>query len=232
GPPATAVRTSGLRPRHLRPDRDRHRSTDQRSPRAVPQPHAHRYQRHPGKPVDGRPPRPVAPAGSGPRDLVAQAAAMGNALVRGRGWCRRARSGRPRRDWLCVGARCDRSRASDGLDRPPADRLRPPTAASLCDRSFICRRDGRIRGGLGQRFARSRDRDLASRGVASGELMGGLVLYGINYAPETTGIAPYTTALAEHWAESHRVSVVTGFPHYPAWRTSANDRRMWAHETR
>ncbi|TME68594.1 MAG: glycosyltransferase, partial [Chloroflexi bacterium] len=62
--------------------------------------------------------------------------------------------------------------------------------------------------------------------------MGGLVLYGINYAPETTGIAPYTTALAEHWAESHRVSVVTGFPHYPAWRTSANDRRMWAHETR
>lgn len=43
-------------------------------------------------------------------------------------------------------------------------------------------------------------------------------IYGINYAPEETGIAPYTTGLAEHLAASgHRVSVATGLPHYPAW---------------
>lgn len=41
----------------------------------------------------------------------------------------------------------------------------------------------------------------------------------MNYAPETTGIAPYTTALAEGMAaRGHEVSVVTGMPHYPEWR--------------
>ncbi|MBY6544191.1 MULTISPECIES: glycosyltransferase family 4 protein [unclassified Rhodococcus (in: high G+C Gram-positive bacteria)] len=42
---------------------------------------------------------------------------------------------------------------------------------------------------------------------------------GINYAPEHTGIAPYTTeaATALH-RRGHDVSVVTGFPHYPSWR--------------
>ncbi len=44
-------------------------------------------------------------------------------------------------------------------------------------------------------------------------------LVGINYAPETTGIAPYTTAMARSWAAAGvRVEVVTGVPHYPAWR--------------
>jgi len=43
-------------------------------------------------------------------------------------------------------------------------------------------------------------------------------LFGINYAPEPSGNAPYTTALAEHligsgWA----VDVHTGLPHYPSW---------------
>jgi glycosyltransferase involved in cell wall biosynthesis len=43
-------------------------------------------------------------------------------------------------------------------------------------------------------------------------------IYGINYAPEETGIAPYTTGLAEHLAAcGHRVTVATGIPHYPAW---------------
>lgn len=46
-----------------------------------------------------------------------------------------------------------------------------------------------------------------------------LVIFGINYAPELTGIAPYTTELAEHFAaQGHRVRVVTGVPHYPQWR--------------
>ena len=46
-----------------------------------------------------------------------------------------------------------------------------------------------------------------------------LVILGINYAPELTGIAPYTTEVAQHFAESgHIVRVVTGVPHYPGWR--------------
>jgi colanic acid biosynthesis glycosyl transferase WcaI len=44
-------------------------------------------------------------------------------------------------------------------------------------------------------------------------------ILGINYAPETTGIAPYTTSLAEGLvARGHHVTVVTAHPHYPEWR--------------
>lgn len=47
----------------------------------------------------------------------------------------------------------------------------------------------------------------------------GVLIIGVNYAPEYTGIAPYTTALAEHLAKcGHRVDVLTGMPHYPAWK--------------
>lgn len=46
-----------------------------------------------------------------------------------------------------------------------------------------------------------------------------ILITSINYAPETTGIAPYTTRLAEHLArQGYRVTTVTGMPHYPAWR--------------
>jgi colanic acid biosynthesis glycosyl transferase WcaI len=42
------------------------------------------------------------------------------------------------------------------------------------------------------------------------------------YWPETSGNAPYVTGLAEHLAQlGHRVRVVTGFPHYPEWRSTA-----------
>ena len=41
---------------------------------------------------------------------------------------------------------------------------------------------------------------------------------GLNFAPEPTGIAPYTTGLAGFLADAgHRVHVVTGQPHYPQW---------------
>lgn len=47
-----------------------------------------------------------------------------------------------------------------------------------------------------------------------------ILILGINYAPEVTGIAPYTTGIARGLAaEGHRVQVLTSFPHYPAWRT-------------
>jgi len=46
-----------------------------------------------------------------------------------------------------------------------------------------------------------------------------ILLIGINYAPELTGIGPYTTGVAEHFArQGHSVRVITGVPHYPAWR--------------
>jgi glycosyltransferase involved in cell wall biosynthesis len=46
-----------------------------------------------------------------------------------------------------------------------------------------------------------------------------LLILGMNYAPEVTGIGPFTTGIAEHFAkEGHSVTVATTFPHYPAWR--------------
>ncbi len=49
-----------------------------------------------------------------------------------------------------------------------------------------------------------------------------ILLIGFNYAPELTGIGPYTTALAEHYAAlGHSVRVITGIPHYPEWRPMA-----------
>jgi len=51
------------------------------------------------------------------------------------------------------------------------------------------------------------------------------VLVGINYAPERSGIGPYTTALAEYLAaRGHEVSIITGMPHYPEWRVSPEYR--------
>jgi glycosyltransferase involved in cell wall biosynthesis len=44
------------------------------------------------------------------------------------------------------------------------------------------------------------------------------LIVGINYAPEPTGTAPYTTAMAEHLAEhATGVTVFSGMPHYPTW---------------
>jgi colanic acid biosynthesis glycosyl transferase WcaI len=45
-----------------------------------------------------------------------------------------------------------------------------------------------------------------------------VLILGLNYAPETTGIAPYTTGLANGLAaRGHLVRVLTGLPHYPQW---------------
>lgn len=49
-----------------------------------------------------------------------------------------------------------------------------------------------------------------------------LLLLCMNYAPERTGIAPFTTDLAEYLAaRGHQVTVATTFPHYPEWETYA-----------
>jgi glycosyltransferase involved in cell wall biosynthesis len=54
-----------------------------------------------------------------------------------------------------------------------------------------------------------------------------ITLIGINYAPEITGIAPYTTGMAEGMAtKGHDITVITGFPHYPEWRVAEPYRGM------
>jgi colanic acid biosynthesis glycosyl transferase WcaI len=54
-----------------------------------------------------------------------------------------------------------------------------------------------------------------------------LIITGISYAPEETGIAPYTTGLAEHLVtRGHEVTVVTGVPSYPQWRVYPEYRRV------
>lgn len=45
-----------------------------------------------------------------------------------------------------------------------------------------------------------------------------LLLVAMNYAPEPSGTAPYTTALAAHLARLHDVTALVGVPHYPQWR--------------
>ncbi len=46
-----------------------------------------------------------------------------------------------------------------------------------------------------------------------------IALVTVNYAPEVTGIAAYTTSLAEGLADAgHHIDVVTAAPHYPAWK--------------
>ncbi len=53
-----------------------------------------------------------------------------------------------------------------------------------------------------------------------------ICVWGINYAPELTGIAPFSRALCEYLAErGNRVEVVTAFAYYPEWRKRASDQR-------
>ena len=52
-----------------------------------------------------------------------------------------------------------------------------------------------------------------------------IIVWGINYAPELTGIAPFNTALCEYLSrQGHDVEMVTSFAYYPEWRTRPADR--------
>jgi glycosyltransferase involved in cell wall biosynthesis len=49
-----------------------------------------------------------------------------------------------------------------------------------------------------------------------------ILVVGMNYSPELTGIAPYTSALAKGLGQlGHRVTVKTTHPHYPEWKIRA-----------
>ena len=52
-----------------------------------------------------------------------------------------------------------------------------------------------------------------------------VIVWGINYAPEFTGIAPHSVALCEFLErEGHDVEMVTSFAYYPTWQKRAEDR--------
>ena len=52
-----------------------------------------------------------------------------------------------------------------------------------------------------------------------------VIVWGINYAPEFTGIAPHNVALCEFLhARGHDVEMVTTFSYYPTWRKRPEDR--------
>ena len=59
-----------------------------------------------------------------------------------------------------------------------------------------------------------------------------VLIIGINYRPEPTGIGPYTAGLAEHLAaRGDEVTVLTGLPSYPGWRLMRGmPRRLLATE--
>lgn len=57
-----------------------------------------------------------------------------------------------------------------------------------------------------------------------------ITILGLNYAPEPSGNAPYTTSLAEGLAaKGHKVRVLTGYPHYPQWRVHS-EYRGWSRQ--
>ena len=50
-----------------------------------------------------------------------------------------------------------------------------------------------------------------------------ILLTGINYEPEPTGVAPYTSGLARGLSSrGHDVRVITAHPHYPQWRIQSS----------
>jgi colanic acid biosynthesis glycosyl transferase WcaI len=52
-----------------------------------------------------------------------------------------------------------------------------------------------------------------------------IIVWGINYAPELTGIAPYNVALCDYLlAQKHDVRMLTSFCYYPAWKKLPEDR--------
>ena len=59
------------------------------------------------------------------------------------------------------------------------------------------------------------------------------MLYGINFAPEFTGIGKYTGEMAARLVrQGHEVTVVTAYPYYPHWRLDpARPNWRWSTET-
>jgi colanic acid biosynthesis glycosyl transferase WcaI len=58
-----------------------------------------------------------------------------------------------------------------------------------------------------------------------------ILICGINYAPDLTGIGKYTGEMANWLAENgHTVHVITGMPYYPHWKVSDDYKKRWWHK--
>ncbi|RYY35304.1 MAG: colanic acid biosynthesis glycosyltransferase WcaI [Sphingobacteriaceae bacterium] len=57
-----------------------------------------------------------------------------------------------------------------------------------------------------------------------------ILVFGINYAPELTGIGKYTGEMCE-WlaAEGHEVNMITAMPYYPEWSVHPSYKGKWWH---
>ena len=59
-----------------------------------------------------------------------------------------------------------------------------------------------------------------------------ILIYGLNFSPELTGIGKYTGEMAEWLAvQGHEVRVVTAPPYYPQWRVADGYANGWRQET-
>jgi colanic acid biosynthesis glycosyl transferase WcaI len=58
-----------------------------------------------------------------------------------------------------------------------------------------------------------------------------IVIYGMNYAPEFTGVGRYTGEIGEYLSLCHhQVAVITTPPHYPGWQVRGDDANGWRKE--
>ncbi len=59
-----------------------------------------------------------------------------------------------------------------------------------------------------------------------------ILVYGLNYAPEITGVGKYTSEMATWFAQAgHSVKVITAPPYYPKWRIFPGHNNQWTQET-
>jgi len=57
-----------------------------------------------------------------------------------------------------------------------------------------------------------------------------ILIYGINYAPELTGIGKYTGEMGSWLAQNgHSVDVITAIPYYPMWKAQEGYSNTWWH---
>ncbi|HTL09364.1 MAG TPA: WcaI family glycosyltransferase [Chitinophagaceae bacterium] len=58
-----------------------------------------------------------------------------------------------------------------------------------------------------------------------------ILIYGINYAPELTGIGKYTGEMGAWLAQhGHTVDVITAIPYYPMWKVQQGYSNRWWHK--
>ena len=58
-----------------------------------------------------------------------------------------------------------------------------------------------------------------------------ILICGINYAPDLTGIGKYTGEMGSWLAKNgHDVDVITGMPYYPQWKVDAAYKKRWWHK--